>query len=293
MSANSKTKKRIIPTIYTYDVDDYDDTEEMRYELKTSHCGIVNAYVQGDLSQVTLTTPVFLTIHDVGTNHTEFHKLVEHSCMGKLKARSVWIHIEVPGQEFDAPDLPDSFPFPSMQDLSEDIPAILDFFKMKYCVGIGEGAGANVIARFAMDNPDRILGVVLIHCRPTAADNKENRQTVGKKFLRKQLQRRINAKNVKRYQDAYLSRTDISSQLKDKLKVDALVVTGSRSQLVQAANQLQSLLDPKLTTIVKIDDCSDIFTESPETFAYNLLLFCQGLGLFSALPMSRHGSICV
>lgn len=29
MSANSKTKKRIIPTIYTYDVDDYDDTEEM------------------------------------------------------------------------------------------------------------------------------------------------------------------------------------------------------------------------------------------------------------------------
>lgn len=75
------------------------------------------------------------------------------------------------------------------------------------------------------------------------------------------------------------SRTDISSQLKDKLKVDALVVTGSRSQLVQAANQLQSLLDPKLTTIVKIDDCSDIFTESPETFAYNLLLFCQGLGL--------------
>ncbi|XP_053211805.1 uncharacterized protein ZK1073.1-like isoform X2 [Panonychus citri] len=274
MSINSTKRKHIIPTIYTFDVDDYDDTEEMRYELKTPKCGYLNVYVQGDLNQVTLTTPVFLTVHDVGTNHTEWHKLVEHTCMGKLKARSVWIHVEVPGQEFDSADLSDEYQFPSLQEISEDIPVILNFFKMKYCVAIGEGAGANIIARFA------------------AADNKENRQTITKKTLRKKLQRRINGKNVKRYQEVYLSRTDISSQLKEKLKVDALVVTGSRSQLVQASNLLQSLLEPKTTTMVKIDDCCDVFIESPETFAYNLLLFCQGLGLFSALPMSRHGSIC-
>lgn len=32
---------------------------------------------------------------------------------------------------------------------------------------MGEGAGANIIARFAVQNPDRVLGVVLINCVST------------------------------------------------------------------------------------------------------------------------------
>jgi hypothetical protein len=60
---------------------------------------------------------------------TEFHKLVEHPCMAKLKARSVWVHVEMPGQEFDAPDLPDAFGYPSMDDLGDDLVNVLNYFK--------------------------------------------------------------------------------------------------------------------------------------------------------------------
>ena len=60
---------------------------------------------------------------------TEFHKLVEHPCMAKLKARSVWIHVEMPGQEFDAPDLPDSYNYPSMDDIANDLVNVLNYFK--------------------------------------------------------------------------------------------------------------------------------------------------------------------
>lgn len=38
---------------------------------------------------------------------------------------------------------------------------------ISYCVVVGEGAGANIVARFAVQNPDRVLGMVLINCVAT------------------------------------------------------------------------------------------------------------------------------
>lgn len=59
----------------------------------------------------------------------EFHKLTEHPCMAKLRARSVWIHVDLPGQEFDAADLPEKFVYPSMDDIAHDLVNVLNFFK--------------------------------------------------------------------------------------------------------------------------------------------------------------------
>lgn len=95
---------------------------------------------------------------------TEYHKLVEHPCMTKLKSRSVWVHVDLPGQECDANDLPIHFQFPSFDKIAEDLIKVLDYFGIKYVVCLGEGAGANILARFAMEHPDRVLGLVLIHC---------------------------------------------------------------------------------------------------------------------------------
>jgi len=36
-------------------------------------------------------------------------------------------------------------------------------------IAVGEGAGANVVARFALSNPKRLHGAVLIHCTSTTA----------------------------------------------------------------------------------------------------------------------------
>lgn len=40
---------------------------------------------------------------------------------------------------------------------------ILDDLGVSLCVGIADGAGANIMARFGLAHPHRVLGVVLIN----------------------------------------------------------------------------------------------------------------------------------
>lgn len=49
--------------------------------------------------------------------------------MARLKSRSVWIHVDLPGQEYDSPDLPQYFEFPSLDKIAADIVAVVDYFK--------------------------------------------------------------------------------------------------------------------------------------------------------------------
>lgn len=61
-----------------------------------------------------------------------------------------------------------SFQYPSFQILGEDLVTVLDFLHVKYVIGLGEGAGANVLARFGLAHPARCLGLILINCTGSA-----------------------------------------------------------------------------------------------------------------------------
>lgn len=69
----------------------------------------------------------------------------------------------------------------------------------------------------------------------------------------------------------HFSRTDLTATLKDKLNVDTMLVSSSRSAHVAAVEEFQSNMNPKITTMVRIDDCGDIFSDTPDTFAYNMV----------------------
>lgn len=56
-----------------------------------------------------------------------------------------------------------------MQLLGEELVTILDFLHVKYVIGLGEGAGANVLARFGLAHPSRCLGLILINVTGSAA----------------------------------------------------------------------------------------------------------------------------
>lgn len=62
-----------------------------------------------------------------------------------------------------------SFVYPSLKTLGEDLVTVLDFLHVKYVIGLGEGAGANVLARFGLAHPARCLGLILINCTGSAA----------------------------------------------------------------------------------------------------------------------------
>lgn len=89
--------------------------------------------------------------------------------MTEIKERSCFIHVDVPGHADNADALPENFPFPSLQALGEDLVTILDYLHVKYVIGLGEGAGANVLARFGLAHPTRALGLILINATGSAA----------------------------------------------------------------------------------------------------------------------------
>lgn len=62
-----------------------------------------------------------------------------------------------------------SFQFPDMRTIGHGLVDILDALSITYVIGLGEGAGANILARFGMDYPERSLGLILIHCTSTVA----------------------------------------------------------------------------------------------------------------------------
>jgi hypothetical protein len=68
--------------------------------------------------------------------------------------------------------------FSLFQFLGEDLVTVLDQLRIKYVIGLGEGAGANIIARFGMMHVARCLGVILVH--PTS-----NKATMGQVFKEK------------------------------------------------------------------------------------------------------------
>lgn len=71
-----------------------------------------------------------------------------------------------------------------------------------------------------------------------------------------------------------------------------MLVCGAKSSHVVATEETQSYIDPKVATLVKIDDCGDVFADAVDTFAYDLLLFCQGLGLCKCQYTTFLQSIC-
>lgn len=75
-----------------------------------------------------------------------------------LIIRCNWIFISI-----------NSFQFPSLKTLGEDLVTVLDFLHVKYIIGLGEGAGANVLARFGLAHASRCLGLILINCTGSAA----------------------------------------------------------------------------------------------------------------------------
>jgi len=291
--------------------------------IKTTQCGDLTVYVQGQLHHAN-TKAVFLTVHDMGSNHAEFCKFVDHPSMTDVKERSLFIHVDLPGQEDHAADLAEDFQYPSMKTMSNGLVEVIDALKIPYVIGMGEGAGANVLLRFGMDHPQRCLGLILIHCTSTSAgvmehfrdklinwklshmgmnptaeqylvfhkfgrsleeqlEHAENKENVVLEFQQK-LRSTINPRNLRRYVESFLNRTDLSDILATRLKTDVMMVTGTLASHLHTVHTMASHLNKTKSTLIQIEGVGDVLNEAPDKFATHLVLYVQGLGKLSSLP---------
>jgi len=281
-------------------------------EVKGKHCSF-NVHVQGDLEDRHGKT-VILTVHDVGSNHKSFVKFVNHPSMTDVKQKTIFLHVCIPGQEDNALDFVGEFP--SLAQLGEDLVCVLDAVDVRTCIAFGEGAGANIICRFALAWPNRIMGIILVHCTSTTAgvieyfkdmltnlrlesgvmtqgawdyliahkfgcsDKKEKLQYI------EELKSTINPRNLSKYLYSFSKRTDFSTVIGAKLdNMDALLVTGSRAPHIQSIYTTHKNMNKKKTTLLVVDNVSDVMAEAPDNLARSLILLCKGCGVLSGVSI--------
>lgn len=286
--------------------------------------GVVKAHVQGDLEQVE-NRGVFLTVHDIGSNSRSFLDFTENPIMVAVKMRSLFIHVDLMGQQDNQQDLPDDYEFPPIKTIGEELLVeVLDKLKIKLIVGIGEGAGANILVRFANKYHSRVLGLVLIHLAPAGVgvlERLKSQISTGKRRLsefsaenivemhrlgdssgrsgqsspppqseQQQLMplysNRVNNMNAKN-----IKRFAISYMNRKELPLlkdmDILLVAGSRSPYLNGTQKYFAQCDKEKTSFLKVDHVVDVLTEAPEKLAKSILLFVKVSCLRSRLSKTN------
>uniref|UniRef100_A0A3B3IP22 NDRG family member 4 n=1 Tax=Oryzias latipes TaxID=8090 RepID=A0A3B3IP22_ORYLA len=111
--------------------------------------------------------PAILTYHDVGLNHKLcFNPFFHNEDMQEITKHFVVCHVDAPGQQVGAPQFPQGYQYPTMDQLAGMLPTVVEHFGFKSIVGIGVGAGAFVLAKFALIFPDLVEGLVLLNIDP-------------------------------------------------------------------------------------------------------------------------------
>ncbi|XP_037903488.1 protein NDRG3 isoform X4 [Hermetia illucens] len=143
--------------------------------------GDILVAIQGDT-----TKPPILTYHDLGLNYaTSFAGFFNFPVMRGILEHFCVYHVTAPGQEDGAPTLPEDYIYPTMDELASQIQYVLTHFGLKSVIGFGVGAGANIMARFALHNPDKVGALCLINCVSTSSGWIEwGYQSFNARFLR-------------------------------------------------------------------------------------------------------------
>ncbi|XP_061674758.1 protein NDRG1-like [Syngnathoides biaculeatus] len=268
--------------------------------------------------------PVILTYHDVGLNHKScFEALFAHEDMQEILRHFPVCHVEAPGQHEAAKTFPTSYSYPTMDQLSEALPAVLKHFGLRSVIGLGVGAGACILANFALNHPDLVDGLVLININPNAEgliDTVANKITewthtlpdtiithlFGKEEIqsnhdliatyRHHITATMNQHNVVQFFRAYNSRGALEVERPvpggnvnvRTLKCSTLLLVGDNSPFVEAVVDCNSKLNPTKTTLLKMADCGGLpQVAQPAKVIEAFKYFIQGLGYLSSASMTR------
>lgn len=209
-----------------------------------------------------------------------------------------------------------------MDGLARIVECVVDHFNFKEIIGLGVGAGANVMLRYALQNQKRLIALILVNCDPTTAGWVEwGYQKVNINYLRTKgmtpftvdylmwhhfgkrldecnpdIVRQYRAlfhnishpQNVAAYIESFLNRTPIQfsrdGQNGPKLSVPVMQIVGARSPFIEQTLIVNQCLDPAHSEWIKFQDsCGLVLDDSPEKVAESMVLFLQGIGYLTKI----------
>lgn len=265
-----------------------------------------------------------ITVHNVGLNaFSNFGPLLNSEFMEPVSNNYCVYHIILPGQEDGAPHLGYGFVYPSMEHLADAIPKVLQHLDLKRAVFLGDGAGSNILVRFAVKNSTMIDGLILVNPTVTV---KGNWSWLGEKISnlntpfadqlmnyrfsademdirphlfdshRQHLVNVMNLENVQQFFAEFERRTDvpiyrpIDPSLLDQctLRCQTLIMVGDQSPFVEDTVEVNSRLNPQKTHFLKMADAGGMLLEE-ELFKVSeaIVFFLQGLGQIPSVIMKR------
>ncbi|XP_036423939.1 protein NDRG4 isoform X1 [Colossoma macropomum] len=266
--------------------------------------------------------PAILTYHDVGLNHKLcFNTLFHNEDMREITKHFVVCHVDAPGQQIGAPQMPPGYQYPTMDQLAGMLPSVVQHFGFKSIVGIGVGAGAYILAKFALIFPDLVEGLVLLNIDPNGkgwidwaatklsgltstlpdmvlphlfSQEELMNNTELVQSYRQQINNTINQFNLQLFWNMYNSRRDLEMNrsgtvLNAKtLRCPVMLVVGDNAPAEEGVVECNSKLDPTNTTFLKMADSGGLpqITQPgklTEAFKY----FLQGMGYIAYIKDRR------
>ncbi|CAA2975903.1 pollen-specific SF21-like isoform X1 [Olea europaea subsp. europaea] len=281
--------------------------------VKTSH-GHVSVTVFGDLDK-----PALITYPDLALNYVScfqglffcpeaFSVLIHNFCI---------YHLNPPGHELEAAVISPDEPILSVDDLTDQIAEILDYFGLGAVMCMGVTAGAYILTLFAIKYARRVIGLILVSplCKaPSWTEWLCNKvmsnllyicgmcglvkELLLMRYFSKEVRgstdvpesdvvqacRRLlgerQSPNVLRFLEAINGRPDISEGLR-RLQCRSLIFVGENSPFHFEALHMTSKLDRRFSALVEVQSCGSMVTEEqPDAMLIPLEYFLMGYGFY-------------
>ncbi|XP_074427864.1 protein NDRG2-like isoform X2 [Larus michahellis] len=243
-----------------------------------------------------------------------FTPLFAHEEMGEIVKNFLVVHVDPPGMEEGAPPYPPGYQYPSLEQLAEMIPCILQYLNIASIIGMGVGAGAFVLAKFGLLHPEAVEGLVLVNIDPQAkgwmdwAAHKLSGLTssttdmiLAHLFTQEELsaappavqssRARLGATpNAPLLWGMYNSRGDLGLARSGagSLRCPMLLVVGDGSPHEEAVVECNAKLDPTQTSFLKMaDGGGQPQLSQPAKLTEAFKYFVQGMGYMAAAAMTR------
>uniref|UniRef100_A0A8C7S568 Ndrg family member 3a n=1 Tax=Oncorhynchus mykiss TaxID=8022 RepID=A0A8C7S568_ONCMY len=276
------------------------------HDIETQH-GVLHVTMRGVPKG---NRPVILTYHDIGLNHKScFNTLFNFEDMLEITQHFAVVHVDAPGQQEAAAPFPTGYQYPTMDELSEMLPSVMTQLKVNSVIGIGVGAGAYILSRFALNNPALVEGLVLINVDPCAEgwiDWAASKVTMLMPCLiqtyRLHIAQDINQDNLALFCASYNGRRDLeierpviglNEETVNTLTCPSLLVVGDTSPAVEAVVECNSRLNPTKTTLFKMADCGGLpQVVQPGKLAEAFKYFVQGMGYMLYLVTGMLTLLC-
>ncbi|KAK2155057.1 hypothetical protein LSH36_250g01036 [Paralvinella palmiformis] len=299
--------------------------------------GPLHVAIQGERNKKAI-----ITYHDIGLNsvtcfqgffnYADFQPILKHFCV---------YHISAPGQSEGALPLPQgglknsesanlldrvtacddptligaakkraSYQYPSLDQLAEMLLPVVQNYGMKSFIGFAVGAGANILARFALNHPEKVDGLCLINCTASKAGWSEwgyqkwnswylkgGNVTAGiedyllwhwfgKKTMFENYDlimtyceyiKAINPQNLALFIESYI-------------KCPVMLVAGDYSPHLDETVNMNGRMDPANSTWMKFESGGMVHEEAPNKLCDAFRLFLQGMGYVPFLRMSINNA---